>query len=696
MMKAGNNMKRLQQFWVAVKRLWKKVHMNQIILLALSLVVLGVLGFFTYFASTVNVGSLKKGLSQSTAIYDKDGDLASKISANRTEGVSVKQVPDNLKNAVVAIEDHRFYEHGGFDIRGTVSAFFKNVAAGGVTAGGSTITQQLTKNALLSPERTYKRKIEELFLSVKIEKYYSKDDILQMYLNQIYFGHGAWGVQNASRKYFGKDVQNVDLSEAATLAGIINAPSALDPYKHMDRAIERRNVVLGAMKKYGYITNNQYKKAVNEKLVLKDTGGDPLKGKYPYYVDAVLNEAINRYGLTQDDILTRGYRIYTEMDQNIQSGLEHVYQNDSLFPSGRAGDLVQSGGILLDPKSGGVRGLVGGRGQKVFRGFNRATQLQRQPGSTMKPLAVYTPALEEGYTANSSLKDEQMTFGDYAPKNYNGQYLGEVPMYKAVEDSINLPAVWLLNEIGIDKGMDASKRFGIPLTKKDRNLGLALGGLHKGVSPMQMADAFSAFANGGKRYDAHIITKIVGPTGNIIAERKPKETDVTSKKVADDMTSMLLNVVDTGTGRGVRVPGYTIAGKTGSTQSSYSSNGTTDQWFVGYTPNLVGAVWIGYDKTDAQHYLSGLSSQGVVPVFQAVMQNTLKYTKPGQFDVQSVNAILAGKKDNQSFIDKAEEIDKKLKEGAKKLKDKIEEHKSKWKDLTDQFKKKWKELRGNK
>jgi len=695
MRKAGNNMERLQQVWVAVKRLWKKAHMNQIILLALSLVVLGVLGFFTYTASTVNIGSLKKGLSQSTAIYDKDGDMASKISANRTEGVSIKQVPDNLKNAVVAIEDHRFYEHGGFDIRGMTSAFFKNIAAGGVTAGGSTITQQLTKNALLSPERTYRRKIEELFLAVKIEKYYSKDDILQMYLNQIYFGHGAWGVQNASKKYFGKDVQDVDLSEAATIAGIINAPSALDPYNHMDRAVERRNVVLGAMKKYDYITEDQYKKAVNEKLVLKDTGGDPLKGKYPYYVDAVLDEAINRYGLTQDEILTRGYRIYTEMDQNIQSGLEHVYQNDSLFPSGRGGDLVQSGGILLDPKSGGIRALVGGRGQKVFRGFNRATQLQRQPGSTMKPLAVYTPALEQGYTANSSLKDEQMTFGDYSPKNYNGQYLGEVPMYKAVEESINLPAVWLLNKIGIDKGMDASKRFGIPLTNKDRNLGLALGGLHKGVSPMQMADAFSVFANDGKRYDTHIITKIVGPTGNVIAERKPKETDVTSKKVADEMTSMLLNVVETGTGRGVNVPGYTIAGKTGSTQSSYSSNGTTDQWFVGYTPNLVGAVWMGYDKTDSQHYLSGLSSQGVVPVFQAVMQNTLKYTKPGKFDVQSVNEMLAGKKDNQSLVDRAEEIDKRLKESAQKLKDKIEEHKSKWQDFTNQLKKKWKDIRGH-
>jgi penicillin-binding protein 2A len=689
-------MERLQQFWTAVKRLWKKAHLNQILLLVLSLFVLGFLGFFAYIASTANVESLKKGLAQSTEILDKDGDQASKISANRNEGVSIKHVPKNLKNAVVAIEDHRFYEHNGFDVKGMASAFFKNIAAGGITAGGSTITQQLTKNALLSPERTYKRKIEEIFLAVKIEKYYSKDEILQMYLNQIYFGHGAWGVQNASRKYFGKDVQNVDLSEAATLAGIVNAPSALDPYKHMDRSISRRNVVLGAMKKYGMITSDQYNNAVNEKLVLRDKGGDPLKGKYPYYVDAVLAEAIGRYGLTQDEILTRGYRIYTEMDQNIQSSLENVYNNNSIFPAGSGGQMVQSGAILLDPKNGGVRALVGGRGEKVFRGFNRATQLVRQPGSTMKPLAVYTPALEEGYTANSPLKDEQMTFGNYSPKNYNGQYQGEVPMYKAVEDSINLPAVWLLNKIGIEKGMDAVKRFGIPLKKEDRNLGLALGGLHKGVSPLQMADAFSTFANDGKRYDGHIITKIVGPTGNIIAARNEKETRVTSKKTADDMTSMLLNVVETGTGSGVRVPGYTIAGKTGSTQSSYSANGTTDQWFVGYTPNIVGAVWMGYDKTDQQHYLSGLSSQGVVPVFQAVMQNTLKYTKPGQFDVQSVNAIMQAKnKKDHSLINKAEEFNKKIQKSAEKLKENVEKNKGKWKKFEENLKKKWKEYKGH-
>ena len=237
--------------------------MSQILILCFSIFVLGFIGFFAYFASTANVEDLQKGLSQSTVIYDKDGDEASKVTANRTEGVEINDIPDQVKNAVVAIEDHRFYEHGGFDLQGMARAFVGNLFAGQVVAGGSTITQQLTKNALLSPERTYKRKIQELFLAAEIEKHYTKDEILQMYLNQIYFGHGAWGVQNASLKYFGKDIKDVSISEAALLAGLIKAPSSLNPYEHYDDAIARRNVVLGQMKKYKMITEKQYERRQN-------------------------------------------------------------------------------------------------------------------------------------------------------------------------------------------------------------------------------------------------------------------------------------------------------------------------------------------------------------------------------------------------------------------------------------------------
>ncbi|GER65831.1 penicillin-binding protein [Weizmannia acidilactici] len=686
-------MDRIKPFWNIIKEYWKKAHMTQIVILLASVSLLAFLAFFAYYAKSANVGQLKKGLEQATIIYDKDGDVASKISANRSEGVSIKKMPEDLQNAIVAIEDHRFYKHHGFDIIGTMSALLKDIKAGGAAAGGSTITQQLTKNALLSPERTLKRKIQELFLAIEIEKHYTKKEILEMYLNQVYFGEGAWGVQKAANKYFGKDIQDLDLSESATLAGLVNSPSALDPYHHYDRAIQRRNVVLSVMKQYGMITEAEYKAAKSEKLVLKDKKTDALKGKYPYYVDAVLDEAINQYGLTQEEILTRGYKIYTEMDQNIQSSLENVYQQNSLFPAGKSDQMIQSGAILVDPKTGGVRGLVGGRGEKVFRGFNRATQLKRQPGSIMKPITVYTPALEEGYTPDSMLKDKEMTFrGGYAPKNYNNQYLGEVPMYEAVEKSLNLPAVWLLNKIGVEKGYESAKKFGIPLTKGDKQLGIALGNIQNGVSPEEIAQAYTTFPNNGNRSDVHIIKKIVSPTGQVIVEHKDKQERVTSKKVSQEMTSMLLNVVESGTGKGVSVPGYKIAGKTGSTQLPFSgAEGTMDQWFAGYTPNLVGVVWMGYDKTNRNHYLYGLSEQGIVPVFNAVMNATLKYTKPGDFGVESINEQ---KKNGSPLKEKLQNIDETIKEQADKLKETIEENKGFWKDAADKIKEQLKGILG--
>ncbi|WP_144462595.1 transglycosylase domain-containing protein [Siminovitchia fortis] len=661
-------------------RFWKKAHLNQILLLIASLVILIGLSYFAYLASAANVESLKQGLAQATVIYDKDGDEASKISANRMEGVPIAEVPENMKNAIVAVEDHRFYKHRGFDLYGISRAFFKNLFAGRITAGGSTLTQQLTKNALLSPERTYKRKLEEVFLAIEIEKKFTKDEILEMYLNQAFFGSGGWGVQNASKKFFGKDVSQITLSEAAMLAGIVNRPSALDPYKNYDASVERRNLVLSQMLKYEMISESEYQEAVNEKIVLEDKGADPLKGKYPYYVDAVLNEAINQYGLTQEEILTRGYKIYTEMDQNVQAGLEKVYQNNYLFPVSSDGTLAQSGAIMLDPKTGGIRGLVGGRGEHTFRAYNRATQLKAQPGSVIKPLVVYTPALEEGYTAQSTLKDEEgMTFSGYTPKNFSGQYAGEVPLYTAVEQSLNVPAVWLLNEIGLDKGIAAAKKFGLSIQKEDENLSLALGGTTTGYSPRQMAEAYSVFANDGKREKSHIITKIVGPTGNVEGEFKPKTTRVTSRKTAEKMTAILLNVVETGTGRNAKLDGYDIAGKTGSTQLPYPEipDGTKDQWFVGYTPNLVGAVWLGYDRTDRDHYLKGASSDTVVPIFRSMMEQTLPHVEKDKFETPSINKRLEEerKKEENSLKEQLKNFDDKMMDEAKKWKEKLEKGK---------------------
>lgn len=257
---------------------WKRWHMNQLMVLSFSLLVLGFLGIVYAYSMDLDISSLKNELPQATVFYDLNGEVASKVSANKNEGVPINQIPDSMKNAVIAIEDHRFYEHHGVDYIGITRALIRDIKARGMVEGGSTITQQLTKNTLLTSQKTLKRKVDEVFLAMQIERQYSKQEILQMYLNQIYFGDGAWGIKHAARNYFAKDVKDLSISESALLAGLIKAPSALNPYHHLEKATQRRNLVLTQMKKQGYITNQQYEQAMNEKVMLNDKGGDPFRG----------------------------------------------------------------------------------------------------------------------------------------------------------------------------------------------------------------------------------------------------------------------------------------------------------------------------------------------------------------------------------------------------------------------------------
>lgn len=656
---------------------WKRWHMNQLMVLSFSLLVLGFLGIVYAYSMDLDISSLKNELPQATVFYDLNGEVASKVSANKNEGVPINQIPDSLKNAVIAIEDHRFYEHHGVDYIGITRALIRDIKARGMVEGGSTITQQLTKNALLTSQKTLKRKVDEVFLAMQIERQYSKQEILQMYLNQIYFGDGAWGIKHAARNYFAKDVKDLSISESALLAGLIKAPSALNPYHHLEKATQRRNLVLTQMKKQGYISNQQYEQAMNEKVMLNDKGGDPFRGKYPHYVDQVFEEAINVYHLSQDELLTGGYQIYTELDSTMQSAMEKTYQKDDLFPRG-TDKMVQSGGILVDPKTGGIRAIVGGRGEHTFRGYNRATQLKAQPGSAIKPLAVFTPALENGWKITDMLKDEPMSFGEYEPSNYNHEYAGEVPMYEAVKDSKNVSAVWLLNEIGIEKGLDSAKRFGIPLEKGDRNLSLALGGVEKGVSPLNMAEAYSAFPNNGVRMKAHVIKKIEDAEGNIVAEWKEKKERVTTKAVTDHINTMLLGVVEHGSGKNAQIPGREMAGKTGSTQVPIEGvKGVKDQWFVGYTPQLVGAVWVGYDKTDEKHYLKTTSSAGAAIVFREVMKEALKDTPSTSFDVPRIDGLIQKKQEEEIEMN-LDTIEEHFNKGARKWEEKWRKQKEKW------------------
>jgi penicillin-binding protein 2A len=660
---------------------WKRWHLLQILVLSMLIVILSFFGLLYYFSKDADISGLKNELPQATVFYDVNEEVASKVSANKNEGVSIKHVPDSMKNAIIAIEDHRFYQHSGVDLIGTTRALVRDLKAREMVEGGSTITQQLTKNTLLTSQKTLNRKLEEVFLALQIERVYTKQEILQMYLNQIYFGNGAWGIKTAASKYFAKEVGDLSISESALLAGLIKAPSALNPYESMEKATDRRNLVLLQMKKHGFISNQQYQEAQNEKVFLNNAGGDPFRGKFPYYVDQVLDEAIQQYGLSQDELLTGGYQIYTELDPIMQTAMEVTYQNNAIFPKGKD-RLVQSGGVLVDPKTGGVRALVGGRGEHTFRGYNRASQLKAQPGSSFKPLAVYTPALEIGWNITDMVKDEPMKFGDYEPSNYNHQYAGEVPMYDAVKESKNVSAVWLLNELGIENGLDSVERFGISLDKNDRNLSMALGGLHKGVSPLNMAEAYSVFPNNGVRLKGHVIRKIIDADGNLIAEARVNEERVTTKAVTDNMTTMLLGVVEHGTGKAAQIPGRETAGKTGSTQVPITGiDGVKDHWFVGYTPQLVGAFWTGYDKTDAKHYITPTSTTGSAVVFREVMKEALKNSPAQSFNVPHISSFIEQKKQK--------EAEKNRNNFQGNFNNEVQKWEEKWNKQKEKWKKKW-------
>ncbi|SFJ70306.1 penicillin-binding protein 2A [Paenibacillus sp. UNC496MF] len=578
---------------------------------------------FRVLVAGQDIALLEKPLPAPTIIYDDSGKEATRIALGTIEPVDYADLPKQLIDAVVAVEDKRFFDHGGTDVWGIGRALAVNLTSGKTVQGGSTITQQLAKNVFLSQERTWTRKWKEVLLAQKIEEHYDKQQIMDMYLNQIYFGEGAWGIKRAADVYFGKPVKELTLSESALLAGIIRAPSALTPFKHPEAAKERRDTALRLMKDQGKIDAPAYAAAIRAPIKLRTSESRTDEAmKYPYYVDALIREASSQYGLSENDVLHGGLRIYTTLDTKMQEAAERVYADDSAFPASSADRMIQSGAALVDPRDGGIKALVGGRGKQPFRGFNRAVQLKRQPGSAMKPIAVYTPAFEQGYTPEDRLMDEPVDFGGYRPKNAGGGYHGEVSIYDAIVNSYNIPAVELLNEMGIDAGMDAAKRFGIPLTDADRTLGLALGGLQEGVSPLQMAEAFGVFANDGTRMPAHAIARIDSADGAVVAEA-PAPADagirVTEPEVARTMTSVLQGVVREGTGELASLGDRPVAGKTGTTEMpGTGGNGIKDNWFVGYTPQLVGAVWLGYDHTDASHYLT-TTSKAAAAVFQKLM-----------------------------------------------------------------------------
>ncbi|GMA48315.1 PBP1A family penicillin-binding protein [Tetragenococcus muriaticus] len=627
----------LVQFHHWRKRIWKKYHVNKILLLIGLIVILVMSIYLFYTAKTTKVQELKAGLQEETVIYDKDNNEAGSVSSQKGTYVGVEDMSPYVVDAVVSTEDRDFYQHHGFDIKGIARAGLRMIVRRNTSGGGgSTITQQLAKNAYLSLDQTFNRKAKELFLAIEIEKNYSKDEIMSMYLNNSYFGNGVWGIQDAAQRYFGVDAVDLTVGESATIVGMLKGPSLYNPIDNPENATARRDTVLQLMVDNETLSaeDAQQEEQVAMDSLVNDNYQQEEEGyQYPYYFDAVIEEAEERYDINADDLMNRGYKVYTALDTNFQDGMQEVYDNNGYFPSDASdGTMVQSGSVAVDPETGGIQAMVGRRGEYTFRGFNFATDMKRSPGSTIKPLSVYTPALEAGYMPDSVLKDEPQDY--YEAENYSGDYSGEVPMYQAVAQSLNLPAVWLLHEMGISKGYNKTEEFGLDLTESDQYYGLALGGLEYGTSPMEMAGAYSTFANGGTLYSPHFITKIIDANGAVIVDNtNPEGEKIISNETSNEMNSMLLGTFSNGTAANANPYGYTVAGKTGTTETNYDPEQNNDQWIIGYTPDTVISTWLGFEESEKDHTFSGTSGEVVGQVFKAQAENMLPYSNNTPFEV---------------------------------------------------------------
>ena len=617
-----------------IRRFWRKYHLTKIFLLIGLTFSLVVGGYLFYIAKTTNVADLQNALKATTIIYDKDGNQAGSLTGQKGTYVELDAISENLQNAVVATEDRSFYKNSGINY----GRFFLAILTAGRSGGGSTITQQLAKNAYLSQDQTVERKAKEFFLALEINKKYSKKEILTMYLNNAYFGNGVWGIEDASKKYFGVSASELTLDQSAVLAGMLKGPEIYNPLYSVENATNRRNTVLQNMVAAGYIDQ-----ATADQSAAVDIHGqlvDAYEGKsedyrYPSYFDAVINEAVNEYGLTEEDIIKNGYRIYTEMDQNYQASMQVIYDNVDLFPVAEDGTRAESGSVALDPKTGGVRAIVGRVASDQdagFRSYNYATQSARSPGSTIKPLVVYSPAVANGWSTNKELDNTTKVYGSYTVDNYGGiQGSPTVPMYQALAESLNLPAVATANELGLNTVFDYGKKFGLNMDNVDKSLGVALG---SGVTtnPLQMAQAYGTFANDGVMNDAHLITKIENASGQVVKSHSQKSKRVLSSSANRKMTNMMLGTFTNGTGVNAAPYGYTMAGKTGTTETDFNPDLSGDQWVIGYTPDVVISQWLGFPKTDETHYLTGTSAETASVIFRNVANSVLPYTEGTSFE----------------------------------------------------------------
>ena len=544
------------------------------------------------------------GCDRTSIIYDGQSDVVTRLHGvqDRT-WVSISELQPSTVYAFISAEDARFFEHEGVDVIRIAGAIVADIKAGSYVQGASTISQQLIKLSHLTSEKTISRKAEEAALAYEMERQYSKEDILEMYLNYVYFGGGYYGIEAAAEGYFGVHASDLTLDQSAMLAGILKSPSGYAPHINYAASINRRNNILRLMRDYGYITDDEKKQASAGRPTILHDKNEEYSG---YYTDAVTKSAAALMGITVDELIRGGYNIYSAMDSDIQHYCEEMFKNGELFPAEDSEAAI----VVLEPSTGMVVAMVGGRSYTGGISFNRATDIRRQPGSVIKPVIAYAPAFEYlNYTAADMILDEETTFADYTPSNYGNKYYGWVTVREAVTKSLNVPAVKTLSAVGVYRAKDFAKRCGIEFDDKDDSLALALGGFTYGVSPLQIAGAYSCFASGGIYNTPTLIKKITDRNGLTVYEYRQDSRRVMSEANAYILTSMLKSVVTEGTGHRLNTLDIPIAGKTGTVGLA---NGNRDAWMAGYTPEYTAVVWQGYDS-DRLGLLPSSATGGTYP-----------------------------------------------------------------------------------
>ena len=553
------------------------------ILLLGACVLAGVASLELYLSSLPPIENLEQWKPNIvTKIYSSDNEIIKTFTAYTYQKVELKDIPENLKKALIATEDKNFYNHHGYDLYGLVRSTIQNVVAGRVVQGASTITQQLARVLFLNNERTFDRKIKELFIAARIEKTISKDQILEMYMNSVYLGAGAYGVEGASQIYFDKHLKECSLAELALIAGLPQAPSVYNPYNNKKLAIKRRNQVLNRMYKMRYITRDEYEKAKNEDVKLAAVPQYYTTNKAPYFCDYVMKE-LEKLGFDESEISNGGYKVTTTLDYKAQRAANEAIIRD-LKAWGLNGDKNQAAVFSFSPVDGKILVYAGGKDYGKSQ-YDRVTQAVRPPGSAFKPI-VYAAAMEKGITPNDMIEDTPLTIGQWSPHNYGNKYRGKIPVYMALTVSSNVCAARMIKEVGIRSVIQIARVLGIE-TPLEYDYTIALGS--NGVKLFEFTRAYGAFANGGFVVQPYAVEKVETSRGKVVYKApKTRVSHQLSMNTAAEMTAMMKSVMLHGTGRAASI-GKPAAGKTGTTDDN------KDAYFMGYTPDVVTGVWVGND-----------------------------------------------------------------------------------------------------